>query len=44
VRRRLRCHSQFILCNQELPICAQHIPKGKFTVVADSGRITGPLK
>jgi len=22
----------------------KHIPKGKFTVVADSGRITGPLK
>jgi hypothetical protein len=38
---RLPCQSQFILCNQELPICARHIPKGKFTVVADSGRITG---
>ena len=41
MRRRLPCQSQFILCNQELPICVQHIPKGKFTLVADSGRITG---
>jgi len=40
VRRRLPCHSQFILCNQELPICAQHIPKGKFTVVGRFCRIT----